>query len=164
MFPWRNIGPTSRSTIPRIVRHRSIVVPRVSGAHMNITGRPPTLKKPGESWLYLQMVKQHDSQGHFTGTKLKAVYGELNELIKLLGESTAYIERDNLTSRLFNARQNRKTLAFSKKLENHRASAIWEDGCRACRDTPTTTSSSFTKVCACLPQVFPVANGYNALP
>ena len=90
-------------------------------------GRPPTLKKPGESWLYLQMVKQHDSQGHFTGTNLKAVYGELNELIKLLGESTAYIERDNLTSRLFNARQNRKTLAFSKKLENHRASAFWED-------------------------------------
>jgi hypothetical protein len=54
--------------------------------------------------------------------------GELNELIQLLGKSTAYIERDNLTSRIFNARQNRKTLAFSKKLENHRASAVWEDG------------------------------------
>lgn len=91
-------------------------------------GRPPTLKQPGNGWLYLQMVKQHDDQGHFTGTKLKAVYGKLNDLIKLLGESTAYIERDNLTSRMFNARQNRKTLAFSKILENHRASAIWEDG------------------------------------
>jgi hypothetical protein len=91
-------------------------------------GRPPTLKQPGDGWLYLQMVKQHDDQGHFTGTKLKAVYGKLNELIDLLGESTAYIERDNLTSRMFNARQNRKTLAFSKILENHRASAIWEDG------------------------------------
>jgi hypothetical protein len=91
-------------------------------------GRPPTLKQPGDGWLYLQMVKQHDDQGHFIGTKLKAVYGQLNDLIKLLGESTAYIERDNLTSRMFNARQNRKTLAFSKKLDNHRASAIWEDG------------------------------------
>jgi hypothetical protein len=91
-------------------------------------GRPPTLKRPGKDWLYLQMVKQHDEQGRFTGTKLKAVYGRLNNLIKLLGESTAYIERDNLTSRMFNARQHRKTLAFSKNLENHRASAIWEDG------------------------------------
>lgn len=91
-------------------------------------GRPPTLKRPGDGWLYLQMVKQHDDQGHFTGTKLKAIYGELNQLVNLLGESTAYIERDNLTSRIFNARQNRKTLAFSKHLENHRASAIWEDG------------------------------------
>lgn len=91
-------------------------------------GRPPTLKQPGDGWLYLQMVKQHDAQGHFTGTKLKAIFGELNQLSHLLGESTAYIERDNLTSRLFNARQNRKTLAFSKNLENHRASAIWEDG------------------------------------
>jgi hypothetical protein len=91
-------------------------------------GRPPTLKQPGDDWLYLQMVQQHDDRGHFTGTKLKAVYGELNDLTKLLGESTAYIERDNLTSRMFNARQNRKTLVFSKKLENHRASAIWEDG------------------------------------
>lgn len=91
-------------------------------------GRPPTLKRPGDGWLYLQMVKQHDDKGHFIGTKLKAIYGELSELTKLLGESTAYIERDNLTSRMFNARQNRKTLAFSKNLENHRAAAIWEDG------------------------------------
>jgi hypothetical protein len=91
-------------------------------------GRPPTLKRPGDGWLYLQMVKQHDEHGHFTGTKLKAIHGELNQLVNLLGESTAYIERDNLTSRIFNARQNRKTLAFSKNLENHRASAIWEDG------------------------------------
>lgn len=91
-------------------------------------GRPPTLKRPGDGWLYLQMVKQHDDQGHFTGTKLRAVYGELDQLVNLLGESTAYIERDNLTSRMFNARQNRKTLAFSKNLENHRAAAILEDG------------------------------------
>lgn len=97
-------------------------VPEYSGH-----GRPPTLKQPGDGWLYLQMVKQYDDRGHFIGSKLKAIYGELNELLQLLGKSTAYIERDNLTSRMFNARQTRKTLAFSKKLENHRASAIWED-------------------------------------
>ena len=97
-------------------------VPEYSGH-----GRPPTMKQPGDGWLYLQMVKQYDDRGHFIGSKLKAVYGELNELLQLLGKSTAYIERNNLTSRMFNARQTRKTLAFSKKLENHRASAIWED-------------------------------------
>jgi hypothetical protein len=98
------------------------LVPEYSGH-----GRPPTHKKPGKDWLYLQMVKQHDEGGHFTGTKLKAVFGNKAELIQLLGESTAYIERSNLTSRMFNGRQTRKTLAFSKELGNHRAAALWED-------------------------------------
>jgi len=98
------------------------LVPEYSGH-----GRPPTNKQPGKDWLYLQMVKQHDERGHFTGTKLKAIFGNKEELIKLLGESTSYIERSNLTSRMFNGRQVRKTLAFSKELGNHRASALWED-------------------------------------
>jgi hypothetical protein len=98
------------------------LVPEYSGH-----GRPPTNKKPRDGWLYLQMVKQYDERGHFAGTKLKAIYGKKEELIELLGESTAYIERNNLTSRMFNGRQVRKTLAFSKELGNHRASAIWED-------------------------------------
>jgi hypothetical protein len=55
------------------------------------------------------------------------VFGKKAELIKLLGPSTAYIERDHLTSRLFNARQVRKTLAFSKEVQNYRAAAVWED-------------------------------------
>ena len=90
-------------------------------------GRPPTRKKPGTDWLYLQMVKQHDEQGHFTGTKLKAIFGNLEEVTTLLGETTAYIERSQLTSRLFNGRQVRKTLAFSKDLHCYHAAAIWED-------------------------------------
>jgi hypothetical protein len=90
-------------------------------------GRPPTRKKPGKDWLYLQMVKQHDERGHFTGTKLRAIFGNQQELLQLLGGSTAYIERSNLTSRMFNGRQTRKTLAFSKELGNHRAAALWED-------------------------------------
>ena len=90
-------------------------------------GRPPTRKKPGADWLYLQMVKQHDERGHFAGTKLKAVFGSLEEVTELLGETTSYIERSNLTSRLFNGRQVRKTLAFSKDIDCHRAAAAWED-------------------------------------
>ena len=90
-------------------------------------GRPPTRKKPGKDWLYLQMVKQHNEHGHFTGTKLKAIFGNQQELLQLLGGSTAYIERSNLTSRVFNGRQTRKTLAFSKELGNHRTAALWED-------------------------------------
>lgn len=90
-------------------------------------GRPPSRKKAGADWLYLQMVKQRDDHGHFAGTKLKAIFGSLEELIQSLGEVTAYIERSNLTSRLFNGRQTRKTLAFSKDLACCRAAAAWED-------------------------------------
>jgi hypothetical protein len=90
-------------------------------------GRPPTRKKPGADWLYLQMVKQRDETGHFAGTKLRVVFGNKDEVIQLLGESTAYIERSNLTSRLFNGRQVRKTLGFSKDVDCYRSAAIWED-------------------------------------
>jgi hypothetical protein len=98
------------------------VVPQYCGR-----GRPPTRKQPGADWLYLQMVKQRDESGRFAGTKLKAIFGSKEELIALLGKSTAYIERSNLTSRLFNGRQTRKTLAFSKDVDCYRAAATWED-------------------------------------
>lgn len=90
-------------------------------------GRPPTRKQPGADWLYLQMVKQRDESGRFAGTKLKVIFGSKEEVIALLGKSTAYIERSNLTSRLFNSRQTRKTLAFSKHVDCYRAAAAWED-------------------------------------
>lgn len=90
-------------------------------------GRPPTRKKPGSNWMYLQMVKQRDQKGRFQGTKLRVVFGVKSEVLALLGESTAYIERSQLTSRLFNGRQVRKTLAFSKDIRAYRASAVWED-------------------------------------
>ncbi len=98
------------------------LVPEYSGR-----GRPPTRKQAQPGWQYLQMIKQRDEHGHFQGVKLRVVFGKKSELIKLLGRSTAYIERDHLTSRMFNARQIRKTLAFSKALENYRAAATWED-------------------------------------
>jgi hypothetical protein len=90
-------------------------------------GRPPTRKKAEPGWQYLQMVKQRDENGRMKGIKLRVVFGKRSEVLALLGKSTAYIERSNLTSRLFNGRQTRKTLAFSKALQYYKASAIWED-------------------------------------
>jgi hypothetical protein len=90
-------------------------------------GRPPTRKQPGKDWQYLQMVKQRDEHGKFTGIKLRVIFGSRAEVLQLLGRSTAYIERNHLTSRLFNGRQVRRTLAFSKNVDDYRASAIWED-------------------------------------
>lgn len=90
-------------------------------------GRPPTRKKPGPDWMYLQMVKQRNERGRFQGTKLRVIFGTKTEVIALLGKSTAYIERSNLTSRLFNGRQVRKTLAFSKAIQAYRDAATWED-------------------------------------
>ena len=89
-------------------------------------GRPPTLKRPGKSWQYLQMVKQREN-GHVIGTELRVVYGDETEVLDLLGKSTSYIERSNLTSRHFNSRLTRKTLAFSKTIAMHRAAASLED-------------------------------------
>jgi hypothetical protein len=63
----------------------------------------------------------------FQGVELRVIFGKKNEVIQLLGKSTAYVERSNLTSRLFNGRQTRKTLAFSKDLQCYRAAAAWED-------------------------------------
>jgi hypothetical protein len=90
-------------------------------------GRPPTRKQARPGWQYLQMVKQRDERGRFQGVKLRVIFGKKSELLALLGGSTAYIERSQLTSRLFNGRQVRKTLAFSKDLTAYPAAAIWED-------------------------------------
>ena len=73
------------------------------------------------------MVKHRDGRGRVKGIKLRVVFGKKSEVLALLGKSTAYIERSNLTSRLFNGRQVRKTLAFSKDLHCYKASALWED-------------------------------------
>lgn len=90
-------------------------------------GRPPTLKQPGKDWQYLQMVKQREN-GRIIGTELRVIYGDEKEVLKLLGKSTSYIERSNLTSRHFNSRLTRKTLAFSKTITMHQAAASLEDG------------------------------------
>jgi hypothetical protein len=89
-------------------------------------GRPPTKKRPGADWRYLQMVKQREDR-RVIGTKAKTIYGDEREVLDLLGASTSYVERTNLTSRHMNGRLVRKTLGYSKELEMLRASSIWED-------------------------------------
>jgi hypothetical protein len=91
-------------------------------------GRPPTLKQPGKDWQYLQMVKQREN-GRVIGTELRVIYGDEAEVLALLGKSTSYIERSNLTSRHFNSRLTRKTLGFSKTIAMHQAAATLEDAC-----------------------------------
>ena len=98
------------------------VVPEYSG-----WGRPPTRKRARAGWQYLQMVKQRDERGRMQGIKLRLIFGRKSEVLALLGKSTAYIERSNLTSRLFNGRQVRKTLAFSKEVTAYKAAAAYED-------------------------------------
>lgn len=97
------------------------VVPDYQGV-----GRPPTRKQPQVGWQYLQVVKQREN-GRVVGTKLRVIFGKKQEVLALLGKSTAYIERTHLTMRLFNGRLTRKTLAFSKQVEMYRASVVWED-------------------------------------
>jgi hypothetical protein len=89
-------------------------------------GRPPSRKKPQAGWKYLQMVKQR-RKGRVMGVKAKTIYAEEREVLKLLGASTSYVERTNLTSRHMNGRLVRKTLGYSKELAMLRASSIWED-------------------------------------
>lgn len=90
-------------------------------------GRPPTRKQPQPAWQYLQMVKVRDEHGKLQGIHLRAIYGKKAALITLMGKSTAYVEHSNLTARIFNSRLVRKTLAFSKDLEMHKAAACWQD-------------------------------------
>jgi hypothetical protein len=61
------------------------------------------------------------------GTELRVIYGDEADVLELLGQSTAYIERTHLTMRHFNGRLTRKTLAFSKDLAMYKAAAAWED-------------------------------------
>lgn len=97
------------------------VVPEYQGV-----GRPPMLKQPQPGWQYLQVVKQRKN-GRVVGTELRVIFGDEEEVLELLGKSTAYVERTHLTMRLFNGRLTRKTLAFSKLVEMYDASATWED-------------------------------------
>ncbi|NIW91517.1 MAG: transposase [Phycisphaerae bacterium] len=89
-------------------------------------GRPPTRKRPQPGWQYLQVVKQREN-GRVIGTELRVIYGDEEDVLDLLGDSTAYIERTHLTMRHFNGRLTRKTLAYSKSVRNYRAAAAWED-------------------------------------
>ena len=90
-------------------------------------GRPPTLPQPSKEWRYLQVIKQREG-GKLVRVTTKVIYGDLEEVKKVLGAHTAYVERTNLTSRQMNGRLVRKTLSFSKELRLLKAASALEDG------------------------------------
>jgi hypothetical protein len=89
-------------------------------------GRPPTRKRPGAGWQYLQ-VKKIRSGNHLQEVQVEVIYGDPEQVVKTLGKHTAYIERSQLTSRQMNGRVVRKTLSFSKASRCLRSSCTWED-------------------------------------
>ncbi len=97
-------------------------IPEYSGR-----GRPPAKKQPQPDWKYLQIVKERNHKGGFLGTRLKAVYGGLQDPVGLLGKSTAYAGRTHLTMRTSSSRPTRKSIAFSKETGIHKACSAIED-------------------------------------
>lgn len=89
-------------------------------------GRPPTVPKPGKDWQYLQVIKRREGSKLISVTT-KVIYGDHEEVKKVLGEHTAYVEITNLTSRQMNGRLVRKTLSFSKELRLLKATSTLED-------------------------------------
>jgi len=89
-------------------------------------GRPPIQKRPQPDWKYLQIVKQR-RKGRVVGTRPRVIYGDKAEVLALLGSSTAYVERNQLTMRLFNSRLVRKTLGYAKSIKMFRAAGVWDD-------------------------------------
>ena len=88
--------------------------------------KPTTAKKPEKDWHYLQVIKKRRGS-KLVSVKAKVIYGDPEEVKRLLGEHTAYIERTNLTSRQMNGRLVRKTLSFSKELKFLKATTALED-------------------------------------
>jgi len=89
-------------------------------------GRPPTVKRAGPDWQYVQVIKRRE-EGRVVGVTIKVVYGDPETVLGQVGGHTAYVERTNLTSRQMNGRLVRKTLSFSKKVEMLEAASAWED-------------------------------------
>jgi len=96
-------------------------VPEYSGK-----GKRPTALKPQKDWHYLQIIKKREG-GKLVSVRNKVIYGDPEEVKKVLGEHTAYVERTNLTSRQMNGRLVRKTLSFSKELRFLKAATAIED-------------------------------------
>jgi len=72
-------------------------------------------------------VIKRRSAYRLTGISIQVVYGDPEEVIALLGEHTAYVERTHLTSRQMNGRLVHKTLSYSKEVEMLEAASAWED-------------------------------------
>jgi len=83
-------------------------------------------KRPVKGWKFMR-VKKFRSGSRLLKVQTRVVYGDPEEVEKLMGRHTAYIERSQLTSRQMNRRLSRKTLAFSKRPELLKAACALED-------------------------------------
>jgi hypothetical protein len=81
----------------------------------------------GKDWHYLQVVKVRDDYHRVIGLKPRLVWGKDLQATHPLSPNVAYIERTHLTSRLMNARFNRKSLRFSKRVGPLVSSVFWCD-------------------------------------
>jgi hypothetical protein len=81
----------------------------------------------GKDWHYLQVAKVHNDYQRVIGLKPRLVWGKELQAQHPLSPNVAYIERTHLTSRLMNARLNRKSLRFSKRVGPLVSSVFWCD-------------------------------------
>lgn len=89
-------------------------------------GRPPNPRLvPPEDLLYVQVVKEYKGNA-ITKVSRRLVFGDQQKLEQSLSNSTvsrkintSYVERVNGTIRHIDARCNRKTYRFSKRMTNH---------------------------------------------
>lgn len=89
----------------------------------NLSGEA-VLKPPPD--LKYAIVKKKREKGRVVSIEAKVVFGQDEEIEQFLRESPvsnriniSFVERSNLTRRHYNKRLSRRTIAFSKKLENH---------------------------------------------
>ncbi|PIU62504.1 MAG: hypothetical protein COS84_10360 [Armatimonadetes bacterium CG07_land_8_20_14_0_80_40_9] len=82
------------------------------------------LKPPAD--LKYGIVKKKRRKGRVISIEVKVVFGKEEEIYQFLEESpvsnqinVSFVERNNLSLRHYNKRLSRRTMAFSKKLENH---------------------------------------------
>jgi len=98
-------------------------------------GRPPKARLVAPPGLVYATVHKTRKDGRVVDVRPHLVFGTAEELQRALDTSpvsqrvnTAFVERENGTSRLFNARKARKTYQFSKDWDIHEGMSWFEVG------------------------------------
>jgi IS1 family transposase len=98
-------------------------------------GRPPKARLVAPKDLLYATVEKTRRKGRVVGVAVRLIFGALEALVRALAASpvsrqvnTAFVERVNATSRLFNARKVRKTYRFSKDWDIHEGMGWFEIG------------------------------------
>ena len=137
----RGVGPTEGDAAQRIwrywrwtlgVNHPPPLVSDGWGGHhdalLEVFGKHSAHRRTaGKDWHYLQVVKIHNDYHHVIALKPRLIWGKDLQASHPLAPNVAYIERTHLTSRLMNARLQRKSLRFSKRIGPLVSSVFWCD-------------------------------------